>query len=148
MPKKKCPRCERTLGLSNYATRRNGQPASYCRDCQREVSRQHYVDNREECNRKRLERQRKQRKKLKELRDEMKRVPCTLCGEEHPSWAMDFDHRDPTLKDFSIGQASSVGWSKTRFLEEIKKCDVVCALCHRYLTHGTADQVKSRRKAA
>jgi hypothetical protein len=30
----------------------------------------------------------------------------------------------------AIAQAVNQGWSKERILEEIKKCDVLCANCH------------------
>jgi hypothetical protein len=48
---------------------------------------------------------------------------------------MDFDHRDPRTKAFDLGSASRTG-SLKRTKEEAAKCDVVCALCHRYRTYG------------
>lgn len=57
---------------------------------------------------------------------------CAECPESHPA-ALDFHHKDKTLKNFSISQASSQGISKERILEEISKCIVLCANCHRKL---------------
>jgi hypothetical protein len=56
------------------------------------------------------------------------------CGIKYPSYVMDFDHRDPTTKLFAIGAAYSV--AEKRLRDEISKCDVVCANCHRERTHG------------
>ena len=59
-------------------------------------------------------------------------LACELCGENHPA-CLDFHHRDPKLKDFSVGNVKEHGWSKKRLLHEIQKCMVVCANCHRKL---------------
>ena len=47
---------------------------------------------------------------------------------------MDFDHVDPETKRFTIGRD---GWNKRTIIdlrEEIAKCEVVCANCHRIRT--------------
>ena len=63
-----------------------------------------------------------------------KSVPCMDCGVSYPPYVMDFDHRDPSLKTTNVSRM------KTRSIEliqeEIAKCDVVCANCHRERTHG------------
>jgi hypothetical protein len=54
---------------------------------------------------------------------------CKFCGyDEHPR-ALDFHHRDPKMKSFNISNANCRGLMK--LLEEISKCDVACANCHR-----------------
>lgn len=55
---------------------------------------------------------------------------CIICGFDHPA-ALDFHHRDKASKSFNISKAPMYGWSKQRILEEISKCDVLCANCHR-----------------
>ena len=57
-----------------------------------------------------------------------KEHPCTICGEADFR-CLDFHHRDPSMKEFCIGRASS--YSHVRVLEEIAKCDVLCSNCHR-----------------
>jgi len=56
--------------------------------------------------------------------------PCVDCGETDPV-VLEFDHlRD---KAFAIGPAlSQKNWNS--ILEEIEKCEVVCANCHRRRT--------------
>ena len=57
---------------------------------------------------------------------------CMDCGYNSHSCALDFDHRDPTSKLFTISNGSSKHW--TFIQEEIDKCDIVCANCHRVRT--------------
>jgi hypothetical protein len=70
--------------------------------------------------------------KLKRMIDEIKLASggCSRCGfDEHPA-ALDFHHRDDEEKLFSIG-AGPCQYSWAKILEEIAKCDVLCANCHR-----------------
>ena len=62
----------------------------------------------------------------------MKDRPCADCGIQYPSWVMQFDHVRGEKK-FDIAQASSA--SEKRLLEEIAKCEVVCANCHAERTY-------------
>jgi hypothetical protein len=52
------------------------------------------------------------------------------CGENHPA-TLDFHHRDSTLKDANISEMMDCSIEK--ILEEIAKCEVMCANCHRKL---------------
>lgn len=54
---------------------------------------------------------------------------CQACGveSEHPIY--DLHHRDPSAKDFSIGDVIRRKW-KT-LLPEVAKCDLLCSNCHR-----------------
>lgn len=65
----------------------------------------------------------------------LKERPCMDCGGSFPSYVMDFDHRDPTEKVANIARLI-VGGSWKRIQDEIAKCDLVCANCHRIRTHG------------
>jgi len=59
--------------------------------------------------------------------------PCTDCGERYPYYVMDFDHTCDN-KSESIGRLVGryAPWKEIE--EEIKKCDLVCANCHRERT--------------
>lgn len=78
---------------------------------------------------------RRQVRANQELMRGAKDVPCADCGDRHPHYIMDFDHRDPTTKSFAIGGNQTR--SRMTMMAEIEKCDVVCANCHRERTHGT-----------
>jgi hypothetical protein len=61
-----------------------------------------------------------------------KDVPCMDCGNKFPSECMDFDHREEGEKFKDISRMGT--YSMEKILEEIVKCDVVCANCHRIRT--------------
>ena len=61
---------------------------------------------------------------------------CIRCGENDAA-CLDFHHRDPEEKSEALGRAVWYnGWSRARILEEIDKCVVLCANCHRKLHAG------------
>lgn len=57
-------------------------------------------------------------------------LSCIKCGEDHQA-CMDFHHRDPSTKKGEVGRMLGDFKSKKSILEEIEKCDVLCANCHR-----------------
>lgn len=81
------------------------------------------------------EAQKESRRKRKQIIIDIKeKSPCFDCGIFYPHYVMDFDHRNPKEKVETIARMISlVGVSK--ILEEIEKCDLVCANCHRIRTH-------------
>lgn len=62
-------------------------------------------------------------------------LSCIKCGESHPA-TLDFHHRDPNEKEIGVAQYMRKGWGKNRIMEEVAKCDVLCANCHRKLHAG------------
>jgi hypothetical protein len=57
---------------------------------------------------------------------------CMRCGfDEHPA-ALQFHHRDPSAKLFSVSASvfMSKRYSQTEIEAEIEKCDLLCANCH------------------
>lgn len=68
--------------------------------------------------------------------------PCLLCGEAAIE-CLDFHHRDEASKiKHKNGKTKSIsklcqGGSLERLIEEIAKCEVLCANCHRKITYGT-----------
>ena len=55
---------------------------------------------------------------------------CELCGYDRCIEALEFHHTDPTKKDSNI---SSKGYTRSwkRVQEELDKCVMLCASCHR-----------------
>ena len=65
---------------------------------------------------------------------------CRFCLETDPD-CLDFHHEDPSNKKFTIGGFG--GWpSEKHILDEVKKCFIICANCHRKL------EARKRREAA
>ena len=55
---------------------------------------------------------------------------CSHCGEDSPA-TLNFHHRDPSTKLFNISDAAaSTKVSEEQLIDEISKCDVLCANCH------------------
>lgn len=62
--------------------------------------------------------------------NKLREEPCTDCGVRYPEYVMDFHHLDPSGKDRSVMEmVKYAGWD--RLLEEIEKCVLLCANCHR-----------------
>jgi hypothetical protein len=59
-----------------------------------------------------------------------KNNPCASCKRFFHSWQMDFDHKDQTTKTDSVTAMIVRQEPIEHILEEIKKCDLVCANCH------------------
>ena len=56
-------------------------------------------------------------------------LACVKCGFSHVA-ALDFHHEDPSEKEYNIHKLVGNG-RFTKAYEEIKKCIVLCANCHR-----------------
>ena len=61
------------------------------------------------------------------------KTQCLICGETEPV-CLDFHHKNPNEKDFTIGKR--VSRSKDNLLMEINKCVCLCANCHRKVHAG------------
>lgn len=81
------------------------------------------------------------------LLDQIKSAHCADCDLSFPPYVMDFDHLNPETKDFDINRSGTRAW--TRILQEVAKCDLVCARCHRLRTwsrKGSPKYVSSQRR--
>src|SRR5690349_6088749 len=73
----------------------------------------------------------RRRKEVQQRLDEYKKtLSCVRCGFSHPA-ALDFHHRNTQQKEFSLAHAAQRGMGWERIMDEIEKCDVLCANCHR-----------------
>jgi len=95
-----------------------------------EYNRNYYAENKD----KYLAKNQKYRKLLRSLIIDAKSKPCEDCKNSYPHYVMDLDHRPDELKTFELSDAIAKGKSKQKILDEIAKCDVVCANCHRVRT--------------
>lgn len=58
-------------------------------------------------------------------------LECSICGYNKCKQALDFHHVDENSKDYNISQFRSSGISRIKLREELQKCILVCANCHR-----------------
>ena len=75
------------------------------------------------------QRVKRRRKKIKILAVIYKGYQCKKCGYNKYFENLEFHHKDPNLKDFSISQQCNRRWSVVK--KELDKCDMYCAICHR-----------------
>ena len=68
--------------------------------------------------------------RFREILIQAKNKPCVDCGREFPTCAMDLHHRNPSEKVRNVSNLKDFS-SELKLKEEIAKCDVVCACCHR-----------------
>lgn len=74
------------------------------------------------------------RRKLKEeVRALKESGQCADCGKQYPHFVMEYDHLPGSEKVAVISKMANTH-SRLRVLQEIAKCDLVCANCHRYRT--------------
>lgn len=59
--------------------------------------------------------------------------PCVDCGEDDIR-VLEFDHIDPSQKDFTISRGVADGRGLKSIKAEVEKCEVRCCNCHRLRT--------------
>ena len=77
--------------------------------------------------------------------ERVKRRPCDDCGGRFLSCAMDFDHRNPAHKRYTLSRVVGRAGNE-RIMAEVTKCDIVCANCHRDRTHRRGEASSSERE--
>ncbi len=76
------------------------------------------------------------RKEVAMMVKEVKRAAkCKICNCQDFRCLV-FHHRNPEEKEFLVSQATMQGLCVKRIMEEIEKCDVLCANCHTILHYN------------
>jgi hypothetical protein len=132
---RRCGQCGEFKPLSEFAWRRKrrSQHDNMCRPCRSAYHREHYLANKQRyIDQAQARKQALRLERTTYLLEYFSSHPCTDCGETDPV-VLEFDHLDAEAKSFDIGQSLPYrNWRS--ILEEIKKCEVVCANCHRRRT--------------
>jgi hypothetical protein len=132
METKFCNKCKETKSTNDFhknPTKPDGLQ-SMCKECRKLYHKNHYNLNKETY--------RKQAKNfmngIKEWFINIKKeLKCSKCGEDR-WWVLDFHHTNPKMKDNDVRTLVQRG-NKKKILEEIDKCEVYCANCHRDFHH-------------
>ena len=61
---------------------------------------------------------------------------CCICGFDKYQEALEFHHVNPEEKEFQIGGGNTIIKALDKQLQELKKCILVCANCHRGIHAG------------
>jgi hypothetical protein len=132
---KRCSKCNLEKDIEEFAKKLNGK-ASICKGCYRNYAKQHYKENRQRYLERNIFYQANLAKDVAEFISKEKSKPCLDCGNEYPSYVMDFDHRNPDSKKSCVAHMLRGKYSIKQIQKEIDKCDLVCANCHRIRTYS------------
>jgi len=97
-------------------------------------NKRHYEANKKDYLARKLKRQKEIGALIKAYKQE--HPTCSDCEQDHPYWRLDFDHLSKATKTAELSNVAKRGWSNARVLEEIAKCQLVCANCHRDRTQA------------
>ncbi len=146
---KKCTGCgvERPIDEFPVKNVKTGRRGTRCRACRSAYGKLHYHKNRDSyCARIRAPRHEQREPYWAWVMNYLKTHPCVDCG-EIDRVVLQFDHRDGTDKVDAVGtMLNRASWST--LLNEIAKCDVRCANCHRLRTAEQFGWAKWIRESA
>lgn len=108
--KKICQQCKIKKDIYKDYYQSNGHTRNICKECVKENERKKYAE------------------KQKEFILFKSNFSCKKCGEKRP-YLLDFHHKNPNEKDFTISDKARINLENIK--EELDKCDVLCANCHR-----------------
>lgn len=133
MKTKICFKCKKELNARLFRKRvKNKGLQPYCIACQREYDKAYWIKTRDKRKLHRHVNDRKIRiRNAQTVFDYLKNHPCVDCGEKDPV-VLEFDHFKPKIESISnmVRKRSSLG----KIFNEINKCVVRCANCHRRKT--------------
>jgi hypothetical protein len=147
MTKKKCNHCGEWKDENefNWRYKSLGVRNKACRDCQHAFNKAYYEGDAKERHLKQV------RERTNAAREVARKFiiqyllmhPCEKCGERDPI-VLEFHHVGE--KDLTITRMVSGGWSIKRIQQEIDKCQVLCANCHRKVTVEERGWFKGKKK--
>jgi len=140
MKTKKCCTCneEKLLTEFNFKNINRNILHCSCKECCKVTREKNYKKNKQIT----FDRNKRNRTKVKKWLEEFKNtLSCIKCGENHPA-CLDFHHRDPSNKEYTISYMLAGTFSLEKLKKEIEKCDVLCSNCHRKLHY---DEVTTNR---
>ena len=136
MELKKCTNCKLEKDLNDFNKNKSKKDGlnNICRICSNIRCNKYYLENKV----KHKENTKKNTKKIIQknrinLFEFLKSNPCVDCGEIDPI-VLEFDHIDPKTKIENISTLMTQGFKWSVIKEEIDKCEIRCANCHKRKT--------------
>ena len=112
-----CPSCNIKKPREDFYTRREENRITFSSHC-KECSKNKAMD---------------WQRNTKKLAVDYMGGSCMCCGYDKYLGALEFHHKNPNEKDFTIGQRKNLSFGKLK--PELDKCLLVCANCHKEI-HG------------
>lgn len=139
-----CTKCKVNKEFKEFSSKGGDKLNSWCKVCHSIHTKEYKTNNTEYSNRKKLLKQARTLEIRQRVWSYLETNPCKDCGETDPV-VLDFDHmRD---KEFNISEATKLNYAWSRIENEISKCEVRCANCHRKKTAKERNFYKGLLKA-
>ncbi len=137
---KVCTKCSLEKDESDYFVKdkKTGRLHAQCKACYKEIRKAYYAEHYLKYGDAYKERAKLRRAKVKRnlqinLMAYLEDKACRICGESDIR-TLEFDHLDSTTKRFGIATAITDGRKWSDVLEEIERCQILCANCHKKRT--------------
>lgn len=134
MTEKFCPSCKQTKPVEqfNHSKRTKDGYDYRCKECQK-------ASNKKWCEANWSNKMKQQNERVRDIAEKIANIKtsqgCLICGEE-TACCLDFHHLDPKSKEINPACMISNGWGWSRIENELNKCVIVCANCHRKIHAG------------
>ena len=114
MDTKICTKCGKNLPIEefNWRNKTKGTRRSECKYCHSQYMKQVY------------------QKKKNDVQELKAKCTCVKCGDQR-GYVLDFHHINPQEKENTIARMTSNNYTLEKVYQEIEKCIVLCANCHR-----------------
>jgi DNA-directed RNA polymerase subunit RPC12/RpoP len=114
METKICTKCKRELPIDefNWRNKAKGTRRSECKYCHSGYMKQKYQE------------------KKQIVQDIKASCKCAKCGDSR-GYVLDFHHINPDEKENTVARMTSNNYKLDKVYDEIEKCAVLCANCHR-----------------
>ena len=148
---KVCTKCkeEKSVEEFSFRWRAKNKRHPWCRPCTRIHNMDRYYANHSHyAKHHTMLTKNKRYEKMRKVLEYLQTHPCVDCGESDPI-VLEFDHRDNTEKVRAVAQLITENCGLEKIFNEIEKCDVRCANCHRRKTaikRGYARAILSYKK--
>lgn len=121
-----CSKCEKDKPETEFHRQRNGR-FPWCKACRKSYDKNYHSKSRDLV----LVRKGKIRERNRRfIVDFLSDKACETCGEDDIR-VLDFAHRDSSTKKFNVSEATRLLYGLGTLQNEIDKCKILCANCHR-----------------
>ena len=104
----------------------------YCYECSGELTR---LDNDTRKHQKTILRNNMKKQAVKLLGGK-----CCVCGYDRWIDALEFHHKNPSIKEFKLGSGNIMSWKE--YKSEALKCMLVCSNCHKEIHYKLGYTIK------
>lgn len=136
---KVCSKCKQQKPFEEFyfKDKKSGTRQSCCKVCKAEYNKSWYTRNTNK-HKKDVSRNVERYYQIKKnLIWDLKSNPCTDCGVSYPPYVMQFDHvRGVKVTDIAKMMSGRSTYTVQDILEELDKCELVCANCHAIRTYN------------